>query len=100
MKSKTRHDMEDYHVAKYRHVEDHDLGPFSIFDGHLGHGVPCYLQSNIFENILNEVSMKCLCLGWSSQIFLAFLQDFVLHFNCFRISLNISTLFNFLNDDV
>jgi hypothetical protein len=83
VKGKTRHDMEDYHVTEYRHLKDHDLGIFAIFDGHLGHGVPCYLQSNLFDNILNEVGMKCSCPGWSSQIFLAFLQDFVLHFNCF-----------------
>lgn len=54
VKGKTRHDMEDYHVAEYRHLKDHDLGLFAIFDGHLGHGVPCYLQSNLFDNILNE----------------------------------------------
>jgi len=54
VKGKTRHDMEDYHVAEYRHLKDHDLGLFAIFDGHLGHGVPSYLQSNLFDNILNE----------------------------------------------
>ena len=41
VKDKTRHDMEDYHVVEYTHVHDHDLGPFSIFDGHLGQSVPC-----------------------------------------------------------
>uniref|UniRef100_A0A0C9RMK6 protein-serine/threonine phosphatase n=1 Tax=Wollemia nobilis TaxID=56998 RepID=A0A0C9RMK6_9CONI len=54
VKGKSRHDMEDYHVAEYRHLNDHDLGLFAIFDGHLGHKVPCYLQSNLFNNILKE----------------------------------------------
>ncbi|GLJ11166.1 hypothetical protein SUGI_0145200 [Cryptomeria japonica] len=54
VKGKSRHDMEDYYVAEYKHLKDHDLGLFAIFDGHLGHKVPSYLQSNLFDNILNE----------------------------------------------
>ncbi|KAM1053077.1 hypothetical protein FF1_000595 [Malus domestica] len=29
---------------------DHDIGLFSIMYGLLGHDVPAYLQSNLFEN--------------------------------------------------
>ena len=47
--------MEDYHVAKFVNMEEHELGLFAIFDGHLGDAVPAYLQKNLFHNILNEV---------------------------------------------
>ncbi|XP_052189639.1 probable protein phosphatase 2C 9 isoform X2 [Diospyros lotus] len=46
--------MEDYHVAKFMKVADHELGLFAIFDGHLGDDVPAYLQKNLFTNILKE----------------------------------------------
>ncbi|KAM7253312.1 hypothetical protein ACFE04_025930 [Oxalis oulophora] len=50
------HDMEDYHVAEFRKRKNHVLGLFAIFDGHLGHRVPSYLQKNLFNNILEEPS--------------------------------------------
>lgn len=46
--------MEDYHVAEFVNMEEHELGLFAIFDGHLGDAVPAYLQKNLFHNILNE----------------------------------------------
>nr|CAB3458043.1 unnamed protein product [Digitaria exilis] len=46
--------MEDYLVAEYRQVGAHDLGLFAIFDGHLGHTVPDFLRSHLFDNILSE----------------------------------------------
>jgi protein phosphatase 1L len=54
VKGKSNHPMEDYLVAEYRQLHDHDLGLFAIFDGHLGHSVPDFLRSNLFDNILNE----------------------------------------------
>ncbi|XP_057973584.1 probable protein phosphatase 2C 9 isoform X2 [Malania oleifera] len=46
--------MEDYHVAKFVQIQGHELGLFAIFDGHLGDGVPAYLQKHLFANILKE----------------------------------------------
>lgn len=46
--------MEDYHVAKFVTSDEHELGLFAIFDGHLGNAVPAYLQQHLFSNILNE----------------------------------------------
>ncbi|ERN16726.1 probable protein phosphatase 2C 39 isoform X1 [Amborella trichopoda] len=54
VKGKARHAMEDYVVAQFRKVKDTELGLFAIFDGHLGHDVPNYLQSNLFDNILKQ----------------------------------------------
>ena len=47
--------MADYVVADFKQVDDHELGLFAIFDGHLGHEIPDYLQSHLFVNILKEV---------------------------------------------
>lgn len=57
VEGKYGHDMEDYHVAEYRIKKNHVLGLFAIFDGHLGDRVPCYLRDNLFNNILDEVSL-------------------------------------------
>ncbi|XP_038702636.1 probable protein phosphatase 2C 10 isoform X2 [Tripterygium wilfordii] len=46
--------MEDYHVAKFIHIQEHELGLFAIYDGHLGDTVPSYLQKHLFSNILKE----------------------------------------------
>lgn len=54
VKGKADHRMEDYHVAKFVEIEEHELGLFAIFDGHLGDGVPAYLQTHLFPNILKE----------------------------------------------
>ncbi|XP_010929230.1 probable protein phosphatase 2C 62 isoform X1 [Elaeis guineensis] len=54
VKGKSSHPMEDYLVAEFKKVGDHELGLFAIFDGHLGHDVPNYLRSHLFENILRE----------------------------------------------
>ncbi|XAR50722.1 Phosphoprotein phosphatase [Bertholletia excelsa] len=54
VEGKSGHDMEDYHVAEYRHERGHVLGLFAIFDGHLGDSVPSYLKDNLFNNILKE----------------------------------------------
>ncbi|KAK4255829.1 hypothetical protein QN277_008774 [Acacia crassicarpa] len=54
VKGKSAHAMEDYLVAKFKQVDDHELGLFAIFDGHMGHDVADYLQSHLFENILKE----------------------------------------------
>jgi len=55
VKGKSNHPMEDYLVAEYRQVGEHDLGLFAIFDGHLGHTVSDFLRSHLFNNILSEV---------------------------------------------
>ena len=44
--------MEDYVVAQFKPVDEHELGLFAIFDGHLSHDVPDYLWSHLFDNIL------------------------------------------------
>lgn len=54
VKGKANHPMEDYHVAKFMQVQDHELGLFAIYDGHLGHNVPSYLQKHLFSNIVKE----------------------------------------------
>ncbi|XP_021740221.1 probable protein phosphatase 2C 10 [Chenopodium quinoa] len=54
VKGKADHPMEDYHVAKFVTMQEHELGLFAIFDGHLGDAVPAYLQKNLFCNIFKE----------------------------------------------
>lgn len=54
VKGQTFHPMEDYVVAQFKHTRDSELGLFAIFDGHLGHDVPDYLQSHLFETILKQ----------------------------------------------
>lgn len=54
VKGKSNHAMEDYVVAKFKKLNDSELGLFAIFDGHLGHHVADYLQTHLFENILHE----------------------------------------------
>lgn len=58
VKGKTNHPMEDYLVSDFKRVNEHDLGLFAIFDGHLGHDVANFLQNNLFHNILKEVLTK------------------------------------------
>ena len=55
VKGKSSHPMEDYVVAEFKQVEEHELGLFAIFDGHLSHDIPDYLRSHLFVNSLNEV---------------------------------------------
>ncbi|CAL9079230.1 unnamed protein product, partial [Musa textilis] len=57
VKGKSGHDMDAYHVAKYRYEKNHELCLFGIFDGHFGDSVPSYLQATLFDNILKEVSI-------------------------------------------
>lgn len=52
--------MEDYHVAKFVRVGEHEVGLFAIYDGHLGDEVPSYLQKHLFANILDEVGFLCI----------------------------------------
>lgn len=52
VKGKANHPMEDYLVAEFKLVNNHELGLFAIFDGHLGHDVPQYLQNHLFDNII------------------------------------------------
>ncbi|XP_050212875.1 probable protein phosphatase 2C 10 isoform X2 [Mercurialis annua] len=54
IKGKANHPMEDYHVAKFVHIQEYELGLFAIYDGHLGDSVPSYLQKHLFRNILKE----------------------------------------------
>ncbi|KAL9234266.1 hypothetical protein vseg_009154 [Gypsophila vaccaria] len=54
VKGKADHRMEDYHVAKFQQIQEHELGFFAIYDGHLGDAVPMYLQKHLFNNILKE----------------------------------------------
>nr|GEU49540.1 probable protein phosphatase 2C 9 [Tanacetum cinerariifolium] len=54
VKGKANHPMEDYHVAKFIPCHGRELGLFAIYDGHLGHDVPAYLQKHLFSNIIKE----------------------------------------------
>ncbi|KAH0918195.1 hypothetical protein HID58_025855, partial [Brassica napus] len=36
VKGKANHPMEDYHVANFINIQDHELGLFAIYDGHMG----------------------------------------------------------------
>lgn len=60
--------MEDYHVAKFVKIQDHELGLFAIYDGHLGDTVPAYLQKHLFANILKEVG--CCSKYYSSGLYI------------------------------
>jgi hypothetical protein len=73
VEGKSGHDMEDYHVAEYRKKNNHVLGLFAIFDGHLGDRVPSYLRDNLFKNILDEVSLP-------HQSHFIFLSGSIFHF--------------------
>ena len=67
IKGKSRHAMEDYFVAEVKKVNNHDLGLFAIYDGHLGHHVADYLQRNLFNNILKEVFVMDVTLQISGE---------------------------------
>lgn len=54
VQGKMNHGMEDYIVTEERHVDNHMLGLFAIFDGHSGRDVTEYLQSHLFDNILSQ----------------------------------------------
>ncbi|PIA36578.1 hypothetical protein AQUCO_03300046v1 [Aquilegia coerulea] len=54
VKGKSHHAMEDYMVARFKQVDENELGLFAIFDGHLSSDIPDYLCAHLFENILNE----------------------------------------------
>ncbi|KAJ8747443.1 hypothetical protein K2173_023843 [Erythroxylum novogranatense] len=54
VKGKANHPMEDYYVANFVQERAQELGLFAIYDGHLGDGVPRYLQKHLFANILKE----------------------------------------------
>ncbi|KAG6404891.1 hypothetical protein SASPL_132468 [Salvia splendens] len=53
-KGKANHAMEDYLVSELKMVDEHELGLFAIYDGHMGHDVASYLQLHLFDTILNE----------------------------------------------
>ncbi|KAM7263957.1 hypothetical protein ACFE04_001640 [Oxalis oulophora] len=54
VKGKANHPMENYHVAKFMQIQEHGLGLFAIYVGHLGESVPAYLKKHLFYNILKE----------------------------------------------
>ncbi|GLT31146.1 hypothetical protein SLA2020_059060 [Shorea laevis] len=54
VEGKANHSMEDYHVTKFVQIEEHELGLFAIYDGHMGNSVPAYLQKHLLANILKE----------------------------------------------
>lgn len=55
VEGKTRHSMEDYHVAEFKRLDDNEVGLFAIFDGHSGTDVASYLREHLFDDILHEV---------------------------------------------
>ncbi|KAH1031575.1 hypothetical protein J1N35_043749 [Gossypium stocksii] len=50
--------MEDYHVAKFIQIQRHELGLFSIYDGHLGDIISSCLKKPLFPNILKKTYEK------------------------------------------
>ena len=62
-KGKSNRPMEDFVVLETKRVNDHDVGMFAVYDGHLGHEVARYLQSNLLGNILDQVFMFMLFLS-------------------------------------
>ncbi|MBA0602526.1 hypothetical protein Gorai_002706, partial [Gossypium raimondii] len=42
------------HVAKFMQIQQHKLGLFSVYDGHLGDIISSYLKKHLFANILNK----------------------------------------------
>jgi hypothetical protein len=80
VEGKSGHGMEDYHVAEYKYVKNHELGLFAIFDGHLGDKVPSYLKANLFSNIMKEVSV--------TFVFLICVGDQGILFSCFTIRIH------------
>ncbi|XP_020536057.1 probable protein phosphatase 2C 28 isoform X2 [Jatropha curcas] len=54
VRGKMGHGMEDYLVAESREINGYRLGLYAIFDGHSGLDVAKYLQSHLFDNLLNE----------------------------------------------
>jgi menaquinone-dependent protoporphyrinogen IX oxidase len=54
-KGRSNRPMEDFVAAEMKRVNDHDVGMFAVYDGHLGHEVARYLQSNLLGNILDQV---------------------------------------------
>ncbi|KAK9141047.1 hypothetical protein Scep_010728 [Stephania cephalantha] len=56
VKGKLNHAMEDYIVAETKQLDhETELGLYAIFDGHSGERVAEYLQSHLFDSILNEL---------------------------------------------
>ncbi|KAI3890161.1 hypothetical protein MKW92_037132, partial [Papaver armeniacum] len=58
VQGKQGHAMEDYIVAKTRHVDDSELGLYAILDGHSGGDVEAAIKrayENTDDEILNEV---------------------------------------------
>ncbi|CAN0905370.1 Probable protein phosphatase 2C 28 [Linum grandiflorum] len=54
VRGKMEHGMEDFLVAEKRKLDGHVLNLYAIFDGHSGRHVAQYLQSHLFDNILNQ----------------------------------------------
>ncbi|XP_052183484.1 probable protein phosphatase 2C 62 isoform X2 [Diospyros lotus] len=54
VEGKMNHRMEDYVVAENRRANGYKLGLYAIFDGHSGCSVAEYLQSHLFDRILNK----------------------------------------------
>lgn len=57
MKGKANHAMEDCLVSEFKMIDENELGLFAIFDGHMGHDVAKYLQENLFNSILKQVTV-------------------------------------------
>ncbi|MBA0816053.1 hypothetical protein Gohar_000756, partial [Gossypium harknessii] len=54
VKGKANHPIENCHVAKFMQIQQHKLGLFSVYDGHLGDIISSYLKKHLFANILNK----------------------------------------------
>ncbi|MBA0875076.1 hypothetical protein Goshw_025951 [Gossypium schwendimanii] len=46
--------MENCHVAKFMQIQQHKLGLFSVYYGHLGDIISSYLKKHLFANILDK----------------------------------------------
>nr|KJB80521.1 hypothetical protein B456_013G101700 [Gossypium raimondii] len=65
------------HVAKFMQIQQHKLGLFSVYDGHLGDIISSYLKKHLFANILNKIGCA---ISFSNGLLLLFLKHHMLTF--------------------
>jgi hypothetical protein len=64
VKGKAKHHIEDFHHAEFKKINQVELGLFAIYDGHLSHTVPHYLQNHLLQTIVTRVEFTVPSCGW------------------------------------